>query len=97
MFLCRWLLSYIINTWVSAVCLICDTELSFIIAYIQEACDSALFCCALVNGQPCLKKTHAYYYQVQGQMAVTGLRCYDFAVWVGHDLHVECINFNHEM
>jgi len=65
---------------------------------IQEACDDGLFCCALVDGQPCLKKTHAYYYQVQGQMAITGLHWCDFAVWVGHDdLHVERINFDREM
>ena len=66
---------------------------------IQEVCDDALSCCALVDGQPCLKKTHAYYYQVQGQMTITGLHWCDFTVvWVGHeDLHVERLNFDPEM
>ena len=44
------------------------------------------------------KKTHAYYYQVQGQMAITGLHWCDFAVWMGHnDLHVEHSNYDPEM
>ena len=65
---------------------------------VSEACDEAQFCCALIDGHPWLKKTHAYYYQVQGQMAITGLRWCDFAVWVGHgDLHVERIYFDPEM
>lgn len=39
---------------------------------IQEACDDAQFHCT-VDGQLCLKKAHTYYYQVQGQMAITAL------------------------
>lgn len=63
-----------------------------------EACAEAQFCCALTDGRPHLKKTHAYYHQVQGQMAITGLRWCDFVVWVGHgDLHVERIYFDSEM
>ena len=32
----------------------------------------ASFCCVLENGSPRLKRNHEYYYQVQGQLAVTG-------------------------
>ena len=37
-----------------------------------EACEDPTFCCEAVNGQCRLKRDHAYFAQVQGQMGVTG-------------------------
>ena len=39
------------------------------------------FCCHLVDGEPTLKHHHDYYYQIQGQMAITGIHSSDFVVW----------------
>ncbi len=39
-----------------------------------------------------LKKTHAYFYQVQGQLAITQLPWCDFVVWSPKELHVERIH-----
>lgn len=48
-----------------------------------------------------LKITHRYYYQVMGQMALTGAPWCDFFVWCRNDYHLERINFDsfawHEM
>ena len=37
--------------------------------------------CTLEDGQLCLNQSHAYYYQVQCTMAITGARECDFVVW----------------
>ncbi|CAN7985552.1 unnamed protein product, partial [Ixodes hexagonus] len=34
----------------------------------EEACADERFCCALVDGEVHLKRSHAFFYQVQGQM-----------------------------
>ncbi|RVE55568.1 hypothetical protein OJAV_G00234980 [Oryzias javanicus] len=44
-----------------------------------------------VKGRACLKKTHKYYYQVQGQLAVSGLEWCDFITDTRTDLTVERI------
>ena len=41
------------------------------------------FCCKLIDGCPSLTKHHAYTYQVQGQLAITGLEWCNFVVWLG--------------
>ena len=41
------------------------------------------FCLERIQGQIHLKKAHSYYYQVQGQLAVSRLKWCDFFVWVG--------------
>ncbi|CAN7998324.1 unnamed protein product [Ixodes hexagonus] len=43
----------------------------------EEACGGERFCCALIGGTVQLKREHAFYYQVQGQMMVTGQRWCD--------------------
>lgn len=48
---------------------------------VEEMYDDPSFCCSLVNGEPVLKQNHDYYYQVQGQMAITGVHVCDFVVW----------------
>ncbi|XP_058628359.1 uncharacterized protein LOC131538502 [Onychostoma macrolepis] len=44
-----------------------------------------------VQGQACLKKTHKYYYQVQGQLALSGLQWCDFITDTHTDFTVERI------
>ena len=56
-------------------------------------CDPS-FCCALVNDQPMLKQNHDYYYQVQGQMAITGIHRCDFVVWTRINFVVITLTFN---
>ncbi|CAB1323103.1 unnamed protein product [Coregonus sp. 'balchen'] len=44
-----------------------------------------------VKGQACLKKSHKYYYQVQGQLALSGLQWCDFITDTRTDFTVERI------
>lgn len=50
---------------------------------VDAALEDSDFFCRFVEGNVKLKETHAYYYQVQGQMGVTGLKWCDFFVWAG--------------
>nr|XP_055056334.1 uncharacterized protein LOC129440816 isoform X2 [Misgurnus anguillicaudatus] len=43
------------------------------------------------NGFLTLKKSHAYYYQVQGQLLVSGMQWCDFMVWAQDDYFVQRI------
>uniref|UniRef100_G3MKD7 YqaJ viral recombinase domain-containing protein n=1 Tax=Amblyomma maculatum TaxID=34609 RepID=G3MKD7_AMBMU len=69
----------------------------------EEACQDRNFCCRLSEQGASLKTDHAYYYQVQGQMAITGHRWCDFVIWTEGSrpedpahLHVERIPFDEE-
>ena len=42
-----------------------------------------------MDGHLRLKKSHVYYYQVQGQLAITKLPWCDFVVWSPCELHIE--------
>lgn len=61
-----------------------------------DACKKTSFFCEMDEKDRSihLKKTHNYYYQVQGQMAVAGLQWCDFVVWTLDDIFVERINFD---
>jgi hypothetical protein len=63
---------------------------------IEQAChEKKSFCCSLdKNNKPCLKSDHEYYYQVQGQMAITGVHECDFVVWTPKDMFVQTITFD---
>jgi len=50
------------------------------------------FYCNIVDGHVILKRTHNYYYQVQGQLAITRRPWCDFCVWSPHGVSVERIN-----
>ena len=52
------------------------------------------FCLQFQDGQLRLKKKHPYYWQVQGQMAITNTSWCDFVVWVSGDIHIERIPAN---
>jgi len=59
---------------------------------IQEACQNLKFCCEILDANPTLKVNHEYYYQIQGQLAITGAEWYDFVVWLGNEadqIHVQ--------
>ena len=59
------------------------------------ACAKSSFFCDLdAGGLPQLKKTHAYYAQVQGQMAIGERPWCDFVVYTNKGLTVERIYFN---
>ena len=64
---------------------------------IQEACQKPNFCCEISNAAPSLKLDHEYYYQIQGQLAITGAKWCDFVVWLGNgpdQSHVQRINYD---
>lgn len=52
------------------------------------------FCCDLNNDSLTLKKSHPYYFQVQGQMAVTGRNWCDFVIWTRKGISIERIPFD---
>ena len=60
----------------------------------SEAAEQTDFCLEFVHGELKLKTSHAYYYQVQGQMAVAQVEWCDFAVYTTKGMHVQRINFN---
>lgn len=67
----------------------------------EEACTDKEFCCELVGSEVKLKKKHAYYFQVQGLLGVTGLKWCDFVVFTNHptpgcDISIERIAFDEE-
>ena len=47
----------------------------------EEDCADRNFYCHLASGKPGLKKDHPYYYQVQGQLGLTGLKWCDSVVF----------------
>ena len=42
----------------------------------------------LVNGKPGLKKTHDYFYQVQGQLVITGASWCDYYIYTALDISI---------
>jgi len=59
--------------------------------------DPAFFCGLNDNGNLTLKRTHHYYYQVQGQMAISDRKWCDFIVWTcSGKISVERIYFDQD-
>lgn len=50
-------------------------------------------CLRLCNGEPKLRKTHDYYYQIQGQLGITGMHWCDLMVLCKDDWHIERVYF----
>ncbi|XP_049522616.1 uncharacterized protein LOC125945088 [Dermacentor silvarum] len=71
---------------------------------VEEACIDKRFCCFLEeDNEVVLKKDHPYYFQVQGQMAITGHAWCDFVIWIENDeagepdfIHVQRIYFKRD-
>ena len=62
--------------------------------FIKEACQHPNFCCNIFSGTPSLKHEHEHYYQIQGQLAITGIEWCDFVVWLGDkpdQIHIQRI------
>ena len=65
---------------------------------IAQACEDSGFCLAFnSNDQPILKRSHDYYFQVTGQLAITGAEYCDFVVWMLVDLHIERVYMDREL
>ncbi|KAL5010353.1 hypothetical protein ScPMuIL_012658 [Solemya velum] len=62
-----------------------------------EAAKDKTFCCEIIGNKIQLKKNHAYYYQIQGQLAITGRKWCDFFVWTLKGHSMERIHFEKEM
>ncbi|XP_064463680.1 uncharacterized protein LOC135374682 [Ornithodoros turicata] len=65
----------------------------------EEASNDKRFCCSIVDGEVRLKPSHAYFYQVQGQMAVAEREWCDFVIWTNDGAgngttHVQRIDFD---
>ena len=55
----------------------------------RELCSNDAFCCSIdSSSQPGLKDKHKYYYQIQGQMAITKLHTCNFIVWTPNEFTV---------
>ena len=61
---------------------------------VQAAEKLPLFFCKVVNGNLSLKRNHNYYFQVQGQLAITHAKWCDFCVYTPHGFSVERITFD---
>ena len=59
---------------------------------IADAYKDSKFCLQLdSSNQPKLRKNHDYYYQILGQLGITGGEYCDFIVWTLLDIHIERI------
>ena len=68
----------------------------------KDACADSSFCCELTKSesgveQLQLKKKHAYYCQVQGQMAVGQRPWNDFIIYTTKGISIERIYFDHDL
>ncbi len=61
---------------------------------VQQACGKKDFMSNIINGEITLKRTHKYYYQVQGQMAICKRKWCDFVIWTLSSLSTEKITFD---
>ena len=61
---------------------------------VEEGCKNKGFMSTMQNNQVVLKRTHKYYYQVQGQMMICGKRWCDFVIWTPSSLSIERITFD---
>ena len=53
-----------------------------------EACGSRGFCCEIEEDLPKWHRTHPYYSQVQGQMAIGGRMCCDFVNYTKNGIRI---------
>lgn len=66
---------------------------------VHELAGQAGFCLEITNEGPRLKRSHKYYVQIQGEMAIMGCSWGDFVVWTAasqSNCFVERINFDVE-
>lgn len=63
---------------------------------IEEACGDKSFFLQMCDEEPKLKRSHIYYFQCQGVMAVTGISELDFIVYTEKFMHIETLKFESE-
>ena len=63
---------------------------------IEDACNDKNFFLDKLNGKITLKRTHNYFYQIQGCMATLNVRWCDIVVFTNVDLYIERIYFDNE-
>ena len=63
----------------------------------EECSKDPAFFCALNDDKLSLKINHNYYYQVQGQLAISNRIYCDFVVWTLKGMSVQRIEFNHSL
>lgn len=63
---------------------------------VEGAAVDPTFCCYVENGIVRLKRSHIYYVQVQGQMAVSKCQWCDFFVWTLQGYSIERIQFDED-
>lgn len=56
-----------------------------------EACADETFYAENVNGKPRLKRGHQYYFQIQGQLGITGASWCDFVIYTNKGMSIERI------
>lgn len=61
---------------------------------VEEIAKNSAFCSAIEDGKVNLKKSHLYYYQIMGQMAIHEIFWADFVIWTSKGVHVERIPFD---
>ena len=64
---------------------------------LEEMYNDKSFCCSITNGVPTLKQEHEYFFQIQGQMAMTGIQTCDFIVWTPFDFVVITVLFDQDL
>ena len=60
----------------------------------EECATDPTFFCEMVDGKVTLKRSHNYYFQVQGQLGISGRKWVDFVVWTCNGMSVERIYAN---
>ena len=63
---------------------------------LEAAADSSFYCIIGSDGDLVLKKSHSYYSQIQGQMAVGERTWCDFVVYTSKGLSVQRIPYDHQ-
>lgn len=61
---------------------------------VAEASSQADFCLQHIDGKIQIRKTHMYFFQIQGQMALSCIPWCDFVVYTGKSLYVERIMYD---
>ena len=56
-----------------------------------EACANETFYAENVNEKPRLKRGHQYYFQIQGQLGITGASWCDFVIYTNKGMSIERI------
>ena len=63
----------------------------------QTACNDNTFHLEIRDELPSLKKNHKYYYQVQGQLGITGTKWCDFVTYTFAGMSIERIYFDEDV